>query len=67
MIARPNVGELHANLVDALGAGIICRRWRPAQVLNFDGVSTERVVSRSVAREADPVLESIGMVASRRR
>jgi DNA-binding FadR family transcriptional regulator len=64
---QPNVGELHANLVDALGAGIVSGHLVPGQVLNLDGVSAERGVSRSVAREAIRVLESMGMVASRRR
>ena len=67
MTAQPNVGELHANLVDALGAGIVSGRLAPGQVLNLDGVSAEHGVSRSVAREAIRVLESMGMVASRRR
>ena len=65
--AQPNVGELHANLVDALGAGIVSGHLAPGQVLNLDGVSAEHGVSRSVAREAIRVLESMGMVASRRR
>jgi DNA-binding FadR family transcriptional regulator len=67
VIAQPNVGELHANLVDALGAGIVSGHLAPGQVLNLDGVSAEHGVSRSVAREAIRVLESMGMVASRRR
>ena len=42
-------------------------RLAPGQVLDLDGVSAEHGVSRSVAREAIRVLESMGMVASRRR
>jgi DNA-binding FadR family transcriptional regulator len=61
------VGELHANLLDALGGGIVSGRLAPGQVLTLDGVSAEHGVSRSVAREAIRVLESMGMVASRRR
>ncbi|CAN5573874.1 FCD domain-containing protein [soil metagenome] len=60
-------GELHANLLDALGGGIVSGRLAAGQVLNLDGVSAEHGVSRSVAREAVRVLESMGMVASRRR
>ena len=65
--AQPNVGELHGNLVDALGAGIVSGHLAPGQVLNLDGVSAEYGVSRSVAREAIRVLESMGLVSSRRR
>lgn len=61
------MGELHANLLDALGGGIVSSRLAPGQVLTLDGVSAEHGVSRSVAREAIRVLESMGMVASRRR
>jgi DNA-binding FadR family transcriptional regulator len=61
------VGELHANLLDALGGGIVSSRLSTGQVLTLDGVSAEHGVSRSVAREAIRVLESMGMVASRRR
>ena len=42
-------------------------KYSPGQVLTLDGVSAEYGLSRSVAREAIRVLESMGMVASRRR
>lgn len=61
------VGELHANLLDALGTGIVSGQYAVGSVLTLDGVSAEHGVSRSVAREAIRVLESMGMVASRRR
>lgn len=67
MTAPHIIGELHANLLDALGGGIVSGRLAAGQVLNLDGVSAEHGVSRSVAREAVRVLESMGMVASRRR
>ncbi|CAN5542144.1 FCD domain-containing protein [soil metagenome] len=60
-------GELHSNLLDALGTGIVSGRLPVGSVLTLDGVSAEHSVSRSVAREAVRVLESMGMVASRRR
>lgn len=67
MTSPPNVGELHGNLLTALGTGIVSGRFAPGQVLTLDGVSAEHGVSRSVAREAIRVLESMRMVVSRRR
>ena len=43
------------------------REYSPGQVLTLDGVSAQHGLSRSVAREAISVLESMGMVESRRR
>ena len=51
----------------ALGTAIVSGKYSPGQVLTLEGVSAEHGVSRSVAREAIRVLESMGMVASRRR
>jgi DNA-binding FadR family transcriptional regulator len=62
-----NVGALHGNLLTALGTAIVSGEYPPGQVLTLDGVSAQQGVSRSVAREAIRVLESMGMVASRRR
>jgi DNA-binding FadR family transcriptional regulator len=67
MSDRPNVGALHGSLLTALGAAIVSGKYQPGQVLTLDGVSTEHGLSRSVAREAIRVLESMGMVESRRR
>ena len=67
MISPPNVGALHDNVLTALGTGIVSGGLLPGQVITLDGVSTTHGVSRSVAREAIRVLESMGMVASRRR
>jgi DNA-binding FadR family transcriptional regulator len=64
---EPIIGELHAGVLTALGQGIASGHYAPGQVLNLDGVSATYGVSRSVAREAIRVLESMGMVASRRR
>jgi DNA-binding FadR family transcriptional regulator len=67
-VASPsNVGALHRNLLTALGTGIASGKYPAGQVLTLDGVSAEYGVSRSVAREAIRVLESMGMAASRRR
>jgi DNA-binding FadR family transcriptional regulator len=64
---EPIVGELHAGVLTALGRGIVSGHYAPGQVLNLDGISATYGVSRSVAREAIRVLESMGMAASRRR
>ncbi|MGP4056422.1 FadR/GntR family transcriptional regulator [Mycobacterium sp. 4D054] len=67
MLDRPYAGALHGSLVTALGTGIVSGRYPAGGVLTLEGVSAEHGVSRSVAREAVRVLESMGMVESRRR
>jgi DNA-binding FadR family transcriptional regulator len=66
-MSEPMVGALHSNLLDALGTGIVSGTYPPGDVITLDGVSAQHGVSRSVAREAIRVLESMGMVAARRR
>ncbi|MGW0160318.1 FadR/GntR family transcriptional regulator [Mycobacterium sp. NPDC003323] len=58
---------LHGALLDALGTAIVSGMYRPGQVLTLEALSAEHGMSRSVAREAVRVLESMGMVSSRRR
>ena len=65
--ARTPSPGLHASVLDALGARIVAGDLAVGQVLTMDAVDTEYAVSRSVSREAIRVLESMGMVASRRR
>jgi DNA-binding FadR family transcriptional regulator len=65
--SQPSAGALHGNLLTALGTGIVSGHYPPGQVITLDGVSAQHGVSRSVAREAIRVLESMGMVESRRR
>ena len=67
MAIEANVGALHGNLLTALGTSIVSGEYPPGQVLTLDGVGARHGVSRSVAREAIRVLESMGMVESRRR
>ncbi|MFG1932955.1 FadR/GntR family transcriptional regulator [Mycobacterium sp. NPDC048908] len=67
MTSEANVGALHGNLLTALGTSIVSGKHPAGQVLTLDGVGAEHGVSRSVAREAIRVLESMGMVESRRR
>ena len=57
----------HASVLSALGARIASGQLEVGRVLNLEGICTEYAVSRSVAREAIRVLESMGLVASRRR
>jgi DNA-binding FadR family transcriptional regulator len=67
-VASPsNVGALHGSLLSALGTAIVSGDYPAGQVITLDGVCAQRGVSRSVVREAIRVLESMGMVESRRR
>ncbi len=61
------VSELHSSVLTGLGSAIVSGRYEPGHVLTLESVSAEHGVSRSVAREAIRVLESMGMVAPRRR
>ena len=67
MRQQPNVSELHAGLLDKLGTDVVSGRLPAGHVLTLEDVGTEHGVSRSVAREAVRVLESMGMIASKRR
>jgi DNA-binding FadR family transcriptional regulator len=64
---RPNIGELHGGLLDALGAEVVSGRLPAGHVPTLEGISPQQGVSRSVTREAVRVLESMGIVESRRR
>ena len=54
-------------MLHALGTAIVSGRSAPGEVITLDGVCASHAVSRSVAREAVRVLESMGMVEARRR
>lgn len=54
-------------MLDALGTAVVSGSLLPGTVLTLEGVCAEHAVSRSVAREAVRVLESMGLLASRRR
>ena len=66
MTTTPAPGQ-HASVLSALGGRIASGRLEVGQVLTLDDICHEYAVSRSVAREAIRVLESMGLVASRRR
>jgi DNA-binding FadR family transcriptional regulator len=59
--------DRHATVLDRLGTEITGGTRAIGSVLTLDGIGTEYGVSRSVAREAVRVLESMGLLASRRR
>ena len=63
----PASGELHDSVLTALGTAVISGRLAPGSVLTLDALCRQYDVSRSVAREAVRVLESMGLLASRRR
>ena len=58
---------LHAGLVDRLGALVVGGELAAGQVLRAEELGERFGVSRTVVREAVRVLESMGMVHSRRR
>ncbi len=60
-------GALHAGVLDALGARLVGGDLAPGTVLTLESLTREYAVSTPVAREAVRVLESMGMLASRRR
>ncbi len=67
MVVRSDVSALHGSLLTAVGTAIVSGQYPPGQVLTLEAVGADHGVSRSVAREAIRVLESMGMVRSRRR
>jgi DNA-binding FadR family transcriptional regulator len=67
VVSQPSVGALHNSLLTALGTAIVSGDYPAGQVLTLDGLSARHGLSRSVAREVIRVLESMGMVESRRR
>lgn len=59
--------DRHATVLDRIGTEIASGDRPVGSVLTLDGIGATYGVSRSVAREAVRVLESMGLVASRRR
>ncbi|MFH8474265.1 FadR/GntR family transcriptional regulator [Streptomyces sp. NPDC018000] len=58
---------LHTHVLDTLGLEIAAGEHRPGQVLRTDELAQRFDVSRTVVREVVRVLESMHLVASRRR
>jgi len=61
------IGDHHGQVLTALGSRIASGDLATGQVLTLDHIGTTYGVSRSVAREAVRVLESMQLVSSRRR
>lgn len=66
MNTKPTMG-MHHDAVDELGSAIVQGRLAPGQVLTSEALEERLGASRSVIREAVRVLESLGLVTSRRR
>ncbi|EID15398.1 FadR/GntR family transcriptional regulator [Mycolicibacterium phlei] len=66
-VASPTKSALHESLLTALGTAIVSGRYPAGEVLTLDGICAEHGLSRSVVREVVRVLESMGMLESRRR
>ncbi len=60
-------GGLHAGVLHALGIRVVSGELAAGQVLTLESICADHGVSRAVAREVIRVLESMGLVASRRR
>ncbi|WP_033443458.1 FadR/GntR family transcriptional regulator [Saccharothrix sp. NRRL B-16314] len=58
---------LHASVLDTIGLRITSGDLEEGRVLTLDGIQEQFGVSRTVARETMRVLESMGLVTSRRR
>ncbi|PSL51637.1 GntR family transcriptional regulator [Saccharothrix carnea] len=63
----PGGDALHASVLDTLGLRITSGDLAEGRVLTLDGIQEQFGVSRTVARETMRVLESMGLVTSRRR
>ncbi|WP_029149264.1 FadR/GntR family transcriptional regulator [Microbacterium indicum] len=61
------MSAIHTSVVERLGARIASGELPPGSVLTLASIESEHSASRTVAREAVRVLESLGLVASRRR
>ncbi|WP_019815541.1 FadR/GntR family transcriptional regulator [Saccharomonospora saliphila] len=67
MSAEPGVEVLHNTVLDTIGAEITSGTLACGDVLTLDRIRERFGVSRTVARETMRILESMGLVRSRRR
>ncbi|MCW2716642.1 MAG: hypothetical protein QOG20_3119 [Pseudonocardiales bacterium] len=63
----PTVNGLHADVLDRIGTLVASGELAEGQVLRSEDLERRFTVSRTVVREAVRVLESMGMVSSKRR
>ncbi|OZM83038.1 FadR/GntR family transcriptional regulator [Pseudonocardia sp. MH-G8] len=66
-VAAERPTTLHDRVLDVLGPAIAAGDLPPGAVLTLDRIETRFEVSRTVAREAVRVLESMGLATGRRR
>ncbi|MBN0971224.1 MULTISPECIES: FadR/GntR family transcriptional regulator [unclassified Gordonia (in: high G+C Gram-positive bacteria)] len=62
-----STGERHDEILAAIGRRIVSGAQPAGSVLTLDAISADHGVSRTVSREVIRVLESMGLVESRRR
>lgn len=67
MSTQPGAGVLHDTVLDTIGAEITSGDLPCDHVLTLDSIRDRFGVSRTVARETMRILESMGLVRSRRR
>jgi DNA-binding FadR family transcriptional regulator len=65
--ARPGSRGLHARVLEMLGLALAGQEFPTGTVMKIEDIERRFGVSRSVIRESVRVLESMGLVASRRR
>ncbi|PWV84700.1 DNA-binding transcriptional regulator, FadR family [Prauserella marina] len=65
--AAVEVAVLHSTVLDTIGLDITCGKLAAGDVLTLEGIQDRFAVSRTVARETMRILESMGLVRSRRR
>ncbi|QCB94024.1 FadR/GntR family transcriptional regulator [Cellulomonas shaoxiangyii] len=58
---------MHTHVTDVLGQRLVSRALGPGEIVNLADIEAEFGISRTVAREAMRLLESLGMVEVRRR
>jgi DNA-binding FadR family transcriptional regulator len=63
----PGAGPRHDEILTAIGRDIVSGEQATGSVITLDAICAQYGVSRTVAREVIRVLESMGLVASRRR
>lgn len=60
-------GRLHRRMLDAVGEAIASGQYEPGHRLTLDELQREHGVSRTVARDTMRALETMNLIASRRR